>query len=166
MSIPLLPRRTRCEIESNKNMICFFLFVCFLFIALVVNSNEERYCLVLNYNSSVYIWMLNCLQYRFYKIQKNKIFNMIFFGLNLFFKLYKVKPHRWYNRYRDRLECDKSWVWSPVGSVQRRSNWYLLLLCLAPSIKALDVVGSKSEKCVSEWSDMSNRGLLFLWPAL
>ena len=57
-----------------------------------------------------------------------------------------------------------SWIRYPIVSNERQYNWYLLLLNYARSIKEKkqDWLAMNQDN-VSEWCDMSTRGLLFQW---
>ena len=78
----------------------------------------------------------------------------------------QCEPHRWRNGYRDHLECGRSWVRVPVGSYQRLKNWYGICFFSAKHTtlksKSKDWI-ARNQDHVSEWSDMSIRGLFFQW---
>ena len=70
----------------------------------------------------------------------------------------EFQPHRWWNCWRARLDCGRSWVRVPIGS---NKDHNISICCLSAKQAALR---RKSKDClaqnqdnVSEWANMSIR---------
>jgi hypothetical protein len=50
--------------------------------------------------------------------------------------LIDFEPYRWWNDWRARLECGRSWVRETIRPNERLCNWYLLLLRYARIISS------------------------------
>jgi hypothetical protein len=68
----------------------------------------------------------------------------------------KIKPHRSCNVKRAHLKCGRSRFRAHVRSNHIPYNWYLLM-----QLEGKQQILVVSELGVSEWRDMSIRGLLF-----
>ena len=75
---------------------------------------------------------------------------------------YALQPHLWCNGKHACLECCRSWVRDPVGSNQR---YKIGICCFSAKHAALRSKSkdwsTRNQNNVSEWSNMSIRGLLF-----
>ena len=71
-------------------------------------------------------------------------------------------PHRWRNGYHARLKCSRWWVRAPVGHTK---DFKIDMCCFSAKHTALRRKSTdwlaRNQNNVSEWSDMSTRGLLF-----
>ena len=96
------------------------------------------------------------------KIGQGKQYQYIIYIHTYYLQPYQSSlPLWWCNSSRVRIECGRSWVRAPIGSIQSpKYNWYLLLLRQARSIKEKEQDWlARIQNNMSKWSDMSTHGL-------
>ena len=76
--------------------------------------------------------------------------------------LIKLKPHRWCNGQRARIECGRSWIRVPSTQTKDYKIGICWFSAMHASLRRKSKDGlARNYNNVSEWSCMSIRGLLF-----